>query len=197
MPVIITCISILFAVITCTNCLDRPNQTEYLDYNFNLHGANDYYFKYLTTSSELEFTDVEAKQYRSKCRQDSDCKHSGGTCLKGACVRVCGTETNGSRCAYYHCDGKASFASSDYSGSLIETNGQPLLEHYLSQKKCSWILRNLNSGDYKDVLNENLSAEFSPFIQLEIERFETEFGNDYLYIFAGDSVFSPLVASLR
>lgn len=199
MPVNSSRIKCLLILVTCTiyaKCSDS-NQIEYLDYNFNRHGVDDYYFKYLTTSSEFEFTDVEPKLYKSKCRQDADCKHTGGTCLKGKCVRVCSTHANGSRCDYYHCDGKSALASSDSTGSLIETNGQPLLEYYLSQKKCSWILRNLNSGFYKDVLNDNLSAEFAPFIQLEIERFGTQFGNDYLYIFAGDSVFSPLVAALR
>lgn len=35
-----------------------------------------------------------------------------------------------------------------------------------------------------------------PFIQLKFERFSTELSNDYLYIFAGDSTFSPLIAAL-
>ena len=70
---------------------------------------------------------------------------------------------------------------------LIETNNYPLLKRYLSNKKCSWILKNLNAiqseqktsnkSDDRDKTETDASL---PFIQLDFERFSTQLSNDYL-----------------
>ncbi len=54
--------------------------------------------------------------------------------------------------------------------------------NYSVDVKCSWLI---------DVGGSNST------IRLHIEEFSTECGWDYLYIFDGDSVHSPLVAVLR
>jgi len=133
------------------------------------------------------------------CKTDANCFDSNSICLNGTCSKLCNNNNNNNNynknCIYFHCDGKlSSLIESKHSNStknfIIETNNYPLLERYLSNKKCSWILKNLNYN------NNSEEDESLPFIQLNIERFSTELSNDYLYIFAGDSIFSPLIAAL-
>ena len=121
----------------------------------------------------------------ARCSKDTDCLGSSRFCLQGNCVKVC-SERSLPDCVYFHCDGKVSIVSNQVGEQLIETNNHPKMEHYLANKKCSWILK-----------NNNLQTNGTAFIRLTVERFSTEFANDYLYIFAGDSIYSPLVATLR
>lgn len=118
-----------------------------------------------------------------------------------------------SKCVHFHCDSKKIIRSNytiknrttnGFSEFSIETNNYPLLNRYLSRKKCAWLLDNLNEPDldvknaHDTIVNSQNSAKRSGnFIQLKFERFSTQLANDYLYIFAGDSVFSPLLAALR
>lgn len=64
---------------------------------------------------------------------------------------------------------------SNQSGFIVDGFG-----NYSVDIKCSWLIDAGNSS-----------------IRLHIEEFSTECGWDYLYIFDGDSVHSPLVAVLR
>ena len=175
--------------------LDRAKfRSEFFDYGLNNYqtDGSDYY-KYLTSSFNSIFD--KAKRKPSSffvCEKDSDCSSDGTKrCLNGECIRL-----NCPGCKYSHCEGKASFVSTDEVGNFIQTNNFPELGRYLSSAKCSWILRNLNSGKFLDI-NRNIQSVFPPFIQLEIERFSTDFGNDYMYIFGGDSIYSPLIAAFR
>jgi len=81
---------------------------------------------------------------------------------------------------------------------FIETNNYPLLNRYLSKRKCSWILKHRLKEKNKTSRSSTQSTFFtSPFIKLKFNRFATELSNDFLYIFAGDSIYSPLIAALR
>lgn len=66
---------------------------------------------------------------------------------------------------------------SDQSGYIYDGFG-----NYSVDIKCSWLI---------DVGGSNTT------IRLRVEEFSTECGWDYLYIFDGDSVHSPLIAVLR
>lgn len=66
---------------------------------------------------------------------------------------------------------------SNQSGYIHDGSG-----NYSVDIKCSWLI---------DVGGSNTT------IRLHVEEFSTECGWDYLYIFDGDSVHSPLVAVLR
>lgn len=133
-----------------------------------------------------------------ECKSDSQCADSNSICLQGNCVKVCTNSQYTSRCLYFHCDSKQLIQSSAKNSTQsllefysIETNNHPLLDRYLARKKCSWILENVN------FLHLSQEQQQKPIIQLNIERFSTQFANDYLYIFAGDSIYSPLIAALR
>jgi hypothetical protein len=80
---------------------------------------------------------------------------------------------------------------------LIETNNYPLLNRYLSKKKCSWILKHRLKDKAKTKASKSTPFFSSPFIKLKFNRFSTQLSNDFLYIFAGDSIYSPLIAALR
>lgn len=103
---------------------------------------------------------------------------------------------------YFHCDAKQTIQfrpkletilgrSYAFNEFPIETNNYPQLNRYLSKKNCAWIL---NQGDKSELKNVNSQHRF---IQLTFERFVTQLANDYLYIFSGDSIYSPLIAALR
>lgn len=180
--------------------LDRTRfRSEFLDYdNFNSYKTDgSAYYKYLTSSFNSYFNkDNHSNEQKDafKCQKDSDCSgdSTNTRCLDGECIRIC----HGFDCQYSHCSGKRSLVSTDVVENFIQTNNFPGLTRYLSNAKCSWILRNLNSGKFQDI-NRNIESQFPPFIQLEIERLSTEFGNDYMYIFDGDSIYSPLIAAFR
>ena len=128
-----------------------------------------------------------------KCKSDAGCIDSHSICLNGTCRRICSNQRSAEKwdkeCIYFHCDGKLSnlIESKRYTQIhehhkstriLIETNNYPLLRRYLSNKKCSWILKNLN-----EIKTEPYSSVDSiPFIRLDFERFSTQLSNDYLYI---------------
>jgi hypothetical protein len=146
-----------------------------------------------------------------ECKTDSNCINSHSICLNGSCVRICNSNDKyfkNSKCIYFHCDSKLLITPNNNNNNnnndlddsnliqklarnlnnanlLIETNNYPLLNRYLKNKKCSWILKHSNS-----------TSKLSNVIELNFDRFSTELANDYLYIFAGDSVFSPLIAAL-
>lgn len=156
---------------------------------FVIHSCSS--FKWRSHADELSNSSLNLNE-TLKCKTDASCIDSHSICLNGTCKRICNTNQLDKECLYFHCDGKLSNFESNQivfnkSAKIqIETNNYPLLKRYLSNKKCSWILKNLN---------QNQSDE-APFIQLKFERFSTELSNDYLYIFAGDSIFSPLIAAL-
>jgi hypothetical protein len=152
-------------------------------------------FNYKFLANDLgSFYDTSIEQQLNsgvgfKCDRDSDCSQSSNTlCLNGDCVSVCTQRKRLPGCVYFHCDGKmvidaANTAQDSQVEWLIETNNFPVLNRYLSNHKCSWILTNSNA-------NESL-------IRLKLNRFSTRFGNDYLYVFQGDSVYNPLIGALR
>ncbi|CAF0916193.1 unnamed protein product [Brachionus calyciflorus] len=156
---------------------------------------------FVSSSSSFDNFDYEiGDKFESKsqieCKSDLNCKDSNSVCQNGYCVKLCSYSDRfkliSKNCVYYHCDSKqyisSSFGDLNNQNSIpIETNNYPVLNRYLSKKKCSWILQNKN---YINKTNEN------SFIQLNFERFSTQFFNDYLYIFAGDSIYSPLLAAL-
>lgn len=135
-------------------------------------------------------------------------------------MRICTAATNGaknsnnSNCVYFHCDSKrklqyrpaaaaaARLFNSNTGGGggfdefSIETNNYPLLSRYLSKKKCSWILSSAEPSFSNQQSLSSSSSNTHRFIELKFERFSTQLANDYLYIFAGDSVYSPLIAAL-
>ena len=132
-----------------------------------------------------------------------------------------------SNCIYFHCDSKLLVYSDNYylinkklknlinnnssysnlssnllfnnrnANFLIETNNYPLLNRYLSKKKCSWILKHRLKDKAKTKASKSAPFFSSPFIKLKFNRFSTQLSNDFLYIFAGDSIYSPLIAALR
>lgn len=140
-----------------------------------------------------------------ECKSDSSCVDSQSICLNGNCVKICTNidfKLENNKCVYFHCDSKKLILSNSSSNLVknyldnfsIETNNYPLLNRYLSKAKCSWILKNVN--DQNDPIDSN-KTQTNSFIQLSFERFSTQLANDYLYIFAGDSIYSPLIAALR
>lgn len=123
----------------------------------------------------------------TECKSDLNCVNLNSICLNGNCVRICTAKpTNDSDCLYFHCDSKRviEFQPPNNPEFSIETNNYPLLSRYLSKKKCAWVLNHAGPSQHR-------------FIQLRFDRFATQLANDYLYIFAGDSVYSPLIAALR
>ena len=156
------------------------------------------------TSSILNFN-------LNKCRNDLNC-NSDSICntQTGTCVKLCDMRLRLSKaaaeCVYFHCDGKQLFIvngnqSLSEEDFRIETNNFPKLNRYLNKRRCAWILKN-NLKITEDNLESNNDSSLIqrvniPVAQLQVDRFSTEFANDFLYIFAGDSIYSPLVATLR
>ena len=153
--------------------------------------------KITNVSLRIDNYDYDNFYEHSDCKLDSDCTGSNSICINGACVLICSYSDwfkNSKNCAFYHCDSKYLITPNDYDSNFqkykpIETNNFPILNRYLSGKKCSWVLLNTNKID--NASNEN------NFISLNFERFSTRFGIDFLYIFSGDSVYSPILAILR
>jgi hypothetical protein len=145
----------------------------------------------------------------SKCRGDHSCSAQAmcdahtGTCVKLCDIRL--RQQAGGKaapdCVYFHCDGKQLFSNDEESSDAIETNNYPQLSRYLGRRRCAWILKYANANSTKgETVNDSdglLQSVKIPYAQLQIKRFSTEFANDFLYIFAGDSIYSPLVATLR
>lgn len=192
------CFCVYFLLSVCSETSPKCwalNRSDFFDYDLNSQKGEISYFKYLTSNFQPLF-EVEQGNIKknSKCKQDSGCR-DGSKCFRGDCIQLGDFRSGHDK--YLHCSGKSLFSSSDKIGHQIETNNFPDgLSQYLSGNECSWLLRNLNSGKFQDI-NNNQISEFPPFTQLEIERFNTEFGNDYLYVFNGDSIYSPLIAALR
>lgn len=105
--------------------------------------------------------------YNIKCR-DIECVN--GECINGTCI--CRDGWQGPFCQF--CGGKIRL--SNQSGFIYDGIG-----NYSIDSRCSWLI---------DAGSSNST------IRLHIEEFGTECGWDYLYIFDGDSIHSPLVAVL-
>jgi len=165
---------------------------------FSTNSSNNLPVKDLTDQFESNDTiSTSTAEYSLfKCKSDSGCIDSHSICLNGTCRRICNhqrsTEKWDKECIYFHCDGKISNLieskrhtqihehQNKSTRILIETNNYPLLRRYLSNKKCSWILKNLN-----EIKTESFSsADSMPFIRLDFERFSTQLSNDYLYAFS-------------
>jgi hypothetical protein len=147
-----------------------------------------------------------------KCRSDENCDYPNFTCDKSSsqCVKLCdirlknisktssdnennNNSTSNFSCEQFHCFGKLLINSNDLNAySSIETNNYPALGRYLPKRKCSWILKNTNNNESESSQEKNSIS----YITLTINRFATQFSNDFLYIFAGDSIYSPLIAVL-
>lgn len=148
-------------------------------------------------SLRIDTYDYENVYEHNNCKLDSDCGDSNIICLNGKCVLICSYSDwfkNSKNCVFYHCDSKYLITPNDYDSQFqkykpIETNNYPTLDHYSKGKKCSWILLNTN------YLNN--SSHHNNFINLNFDRFSTQFGSDFLYIFSGDSIYSPIIAILR
>ncbi len=179
---ITTCLLSLLLLASHHHALNHSNHDD--DNNNN----NIAYFKYLTSSLNPYFTTHNS----NKCNFDADCTGNTTNCLNGECIQICSDPDN---CEFSHCTGKAYFTSSDPAAHSIHTSNANLGQ-YLATKRCAWLLRNLDSGKFNDLAHDLAEHEFPPFIQLEIDSFSTNFGNDYLYVFDGDSVYSPLIAAL-
>ncbi|XP_071506476.1 attractin-like protein 1 [Diadema antillarum] len=109
-------------------------------------------------------------QYVMACQTDADCG-ADGTCDAGECV--CSPGWRGDQCE--HCHGRTRLQ--DSSGYIIEA-----IEDYQVKTKCTWLIDGGRPG---------VTIRFIPV------DFGTECSWDYLYIYDGDSIYSPLVASLN
>ncbi|XP_077992752.1 attractin-like protein 1 [Glandiceps talaboti] len=103
----------------------------------------------------------------SSCSKDSDCDR--GTCESRSCV--CDHGWGGDKCD--HCGGRVKLDSP--SGYIIDG-----VEHYKESIECTWLIDSRQPGS---------------LIRLKFEQFETECAWDYLYIYDGDSVYDPLIAT--
>ncbi|RNA05464.1 hypothetical protein BpHYR1_018700 [Brachionus plicatilis] len=152
--------------------------------------------KITNVSLRIDTYDYENFYGHNDCKSDSDCADPNSICVNGACVLLCSYSDwikNSKNCVFYHCDSKYLVTPNDYDSIFqkykpIETNNFPILNRYLNGKKCSWVLLNTN------YLNN--SAIEKSFINLNFDRFSTRFASDFLYIFSGDSVYSPILAIL-
>ncbi|XP_066904307.1 attractin-like protein 1 isoform X2 [Halyomorpha halys] len=105
----------------------------------------------------------------SKC-SDEQCIN--GDCVNGTCV--CFDGWRGPSCQW--CTGKVKLSAT--SGYIYDGLG-----NYSIDVKCSWLIDG--------------SAVPNASIRLHIDEFATECGWDYLYIYDGDSVHSPLLGVFR
>ncbi|XP_041477758.1 attractin-like protein 1 isoform X4 [Lytechinus variegatus] len=107
---------------------------------------------------------------RGSCMQDSDCG-ADGVCERGSCI--CAPGWSGDVCD--HCHGRTRLEES--SGYIIEA-----LDDYEDRRKCTWLIDGGRPGAN---------------IRFILQEFGTECSWDYLYIYDGDSIYAPLVASLN
>ena len=99
---------------------------------------------------------------------DDTCLH--GTCHKGVCI--CDKGWQGVYCQTW----QGRIKLEEPSGYI--TSGIP---HYSTELPCTWLID---------------SGKANSTIRLKFIDFETECSWNYLYIFDGDSIFSPLIATL-
>ncbi|XP_071947686.1 attractin-like isoform X2 [Antedon mediterranea] len=102
------------------------------------------------------------------------CNHTEGDCLNGVCSEgncICNPGWIGDKCD--HCGGRIRLNST--SGYIHES-----LDVYSTNSKCTWLLD---------------SGKIGSTIDLKLEDFSTECSWDYLYVYDGDSVFSPQLAA--
>lgn len=74
----------------------------------------------------------------------------------------------------------------DPSGNIHDGTG-----NYSIGIKCSWLI---DARDHLSISSNEYNVEKKPVIRLHLEEFATECGWDYLYVYDGDSVESPLLA---
>ena len=168
---------VLISLITFINQIDSLlNST---DHHNHLLNENEYVAKDDALS-------LLAPTFSNECKSDLHCV-DGKFCLNGSCVDTCYNGDMSDRCIYFHCNSKQ-LVTNQSSSNIIETNNYPQLSSYFSNQKCSWLLKSRNNNNNKSSL---------PFIQLSFSRFSILHTSDYLYIFDGDSIYSPMIASLR
>ena len=180
---------ILISLITFANQIDSLLNSS--DNNHHHHrrrrllNENEYVAKHDDALSLL------APTFSNECKSDLHCV-DGKFCLNGSCVDTCYNGDMSEQCIYFHCNSKqliTNESSSSSANAIIETNNYPQLSSYFSNQKCSWLLKSQTN-------NKNNKTSL-PFIQLSFSRFSTLHTSDYLYIFDGDSIYSPMIASLR
>ena len=134
-----------------------------------------------------------APTFSNECKSDSHCVDER-FCLNGSCVDTCRNGDVSAHCVYFRCDAKQ-LITNESRGEVIETNNYPLLGSYFANQKCSWLLKHhIDSSRRLHVTRPNASW---PLIELSFSRFSTLHASDYLYIFDGDSIYSPMMAALR
>jgi hypothetical protein len=133
-----------------------------------------------------------APTFSNECKSDSHCVDER-FCLNGSCVDTCRNGDSSAHCVYFRCDSKQ-LITNESRGVVIETNNYPLLVSYFANQKCSWLLKHHDSSQRLNVSGSNASW---PLIELSFSRFSTLHASDYLYIFDGDSIYSPMIAALR
>ena len=163
---------------------DSKNSTDHYHEKTSLLSDEAVSFSLLAPSSTIE------------CKSDFHCADSK-VCINGSCIRTCRNGERLPNCIYFHCASKMLITNNNNNNeswfNLIETNNHPYLTSYLMNQKCSWLLQRKSSFRK----NSNFTEEAPTFIELTFNRFSTLQASDYLYIFAGDSIYSPLIASLR
>ncbi|XP_070539699.1 attractin-like protein 1 isoform X2 [Ptychodera flava] len=105
--------------------------------------------------------------YATGCSNDSECFQ--GSCVDSVCV--CDPGWIGDDCS--HCGGRVKLDSP--AGNIIDS-----VETYREAHTCTWLIE---------------SEEPDSLIRLKFEHFETECCWDYLLIYDGDGMFSPMVAA--
>ena len=148
------------------------------------------------------FATSHASRHPTTCEHDRECATNDANqyqhhsmCLRGFCTRVCSwsspRDDDDEQCTLFHCDAKSlMLVGAETTPALsIQTNSYPQLERYMSGAKCSWIVKPSYS-------NNSNTPQQTHLLAFTYERFATHLANDLLYIFAGDSLASPLIAIL-
>lgn len=123
-----------------------------------------------TTVFILLFIVFQIESSYAACTKDTECIN--GYCDSVSETCVCYDGWQGTNCD--HCGGRSRLVET--SGHIVESHG-----NYKVAQKCSWLIDSQRNN--------------TP-IHVRLEEFGTECSWDYLYIYDGDSVHSPLVAAL-
>ena len=103
---------------------------------------------------------------KTQC-DDTNCRE--GKCINASCV--CDKGWKGAACE--HCTGRVRLSESE--GVIFDGYG-----NYSENNKCTWLIAPENNTQP---------------IYLQFKQFSTECGWDHLYIYDGDSIFSPLLVA--
>ncbi|XP_014667846.1 PREDICTED: attractin-like protein 1 [Priapulus caudatus] len=102
----------------------------------------------------------------------ASCVH--GTCSADGVTCVCDQFWTGANCNDEQCHTRISLLSAS-EGVISDGEGE-----YLADTRCTWLLDTGSPG---------------ALLRFRLQSFETECGWDHLYIYDGDSIYSPLVAA--